>query len=74
MLPVCLPMPPCSPDPPMHWQMALYRQMANKAEGSDSPEQIYHLQQIWGASWGSFLSPHTEGEKTPHSPPHNSPA
>ena len=69
----------------MRWQMALYHEMADKAEGSARPEQIarglqevsavlYHLQHVWGAPWGSFLSPHAEGGKSPQSSPHNSPA
>lgn len=49
----------------MRWQMALYREMAGKAEDSDSPEKIvrrvqevsavlYHLEQVGGGlgGWG----------------------
>lgn len=48
--------------------MALYREMAGKAEDSDSPEKIvrrvqevsavlYHLEQVWGGSRGALGGP-----------------
>lgn len=60
----CPPRPQCENNSSMRWQMALYREMAGKAEDSDSPEKIvrrvqevsavlYHLEQVWGG-WGGL--------------------